>query len=240
MIYKNQNIYGYSVGILVIEGYFPRLPGAIGNATTFDFPVYCRVVKGGTGSKVVRDTGQDVLDMFIKECKWLEEFGVRSITTSCGFTAKYQKELADSVNIPVFASSLLLAPLLYSFLKQNEKVGIITADFHYITDDHYKGVGIDKSRVVTVGLEDYTEFTDVVFNDRKGMDVNKIEDEVVDAALMLVKNNPDVKTILLECSLLPPFARAVQEAVQLPVYDFTSLINFAHSGFIRKDFVGYF
>jgi hypothetical protein len=29
-----RNLYGYAIGILMIEGRFPRPPGAIGNATT--------------------------------------------------------------------------------------------------------------------------------------------------------------------------------------------------------------
>ncbi len=38
-VHGTTNLYGHSVGILMIEGWFPRLPGAIGNATTFSFPV---------------------------------------------------------------------------------------------------------------------------------------------------------------------------------------------------------
>lgn len=238
-VYGSRNIYGYSIGILVIEGYFPRLPGAIGNASTFDFPVYCRVVPGGTGTKVVRSGDADILERFIKEAQWLEEFGVRAITTSCGFTAKYQRELADAVSIPVFASSLLLVPLIARMLQSSKKVGIITADARYITDRHYAGVGIDKETVRLIGLEHAKEFSEVVFADKPDMDVSMVEQEVVDAARTLTSEDPEVGAILLECSLLPPFAHAVQQAVGLPVFDFTTMINMVHSTLIRTPFRGF-
>lgn len=238
-VFGNRNIYGYSVGILVIEGYFPRLPGAIGNASTFDFPVYCRVVPGGTGTKVVQSNDKDILERFIEEARWLERFGVRAITTSCGFTAKYQRELADAVSIPVFASSLLLVPMIARMLHSSKKVGIITADARYITPQHYAGVGIDSDSVRLIGLEDCPEFTEVVFRDKPDMDVDAVQSEVLRAADTLVSHHPEVGAILLECSLLPPFAYAVQQATKLPVFDFTTLINMVHGALIRKPFSGF-
>jgi hypothetical protein len=49
-----RNLYGYAIGILMIEGRFPRPPGAIGNATTFQFPVMHHVVRGASGAYTVR------------------------------------------------------------------------------------------------------------------------------------------------------------------------------------------
>ena len=238
-VFGNRNIYGYSVGILVIEGYFPRLPGAIGNATTFDFPVYCRVVPGGTGTRVVQSNDEEILERFIEEARWLEHFGVRAITTSCGFTAKYQRELSDAVSVPVFASSLLLVPMIARMLQSSKKVGIITADARYITPQHYAGVGIDSDSVRLIGLEDCQEFTEVVFRDKPDMDVDVVQSEVLRAADTLMSHHPEVGAILLECSLLPPFAYAVQQATKLPVFDFTTLINMVHGSLIRKPFSGF-
>lgn len=45
-VHGARNLYGYAIGILMIEGYFPRPPGVIGNATTFPFPVLHHVVRG--------------------------------------------------------------------------------------------------------------------------------------------------------------------------------------------------
>ena len=47
-------IYGASVGILMLEAQFPRIPGDMGNATTWDFPVHYRVVRDASPDRVVR------------------------------------------------------------------------------------------------------------------------------------------------------------------------------------------
>ncbi len=233
------NLYGYTIGILVNEAHFPRLPGAIGNATTFPFPVLQRAVKGATGERVVREPDERLVEPYIAAARELEAEGVRAITTSCGFTAAFQRELAEAVNVPVFASSLLLAPLIARMLKARERVGIVTADARHLTLRHFDGVGIDPGRVVVAGMEGCPEFEEVVFGGRHELDVGRMEAEVVGVATELVTRHPNVRALLLECSLLPPFAKAVQDATGLPVFDFTTLVNLVHSALVRRPFEGY-
>jgi len=45
------------VGILTLDTVFPRIPGDVGNATTFDFPVRFAVVRGASPRRVVHDPG---------------------------------------------------------------------------------------------------------------------------------------------------------------------------------------
>jgi hypothetical protein len=233
------NLYGYTIGILVIEGHFPRLPGALGNATSFPFPVLHYVVPGATGERVVREGGADIIGPWLEGARTLERAGVRGITTSCGFTALFQRELTEAVDVPVFASSLLLAPLITRMLKSRYRVGIVTADSRQLTARHFEGAGVDPETVVVVGLEGCPEFEEVVFQDRHDLDVHRMRTEVVDAATSLVTRYPDVRALLLECSLLPPFAHAVQAATGLPVFDFTTLIHMVHSSLIRQPFEGF-
>lgn len=232
------NLYGYTIGILVIEGHFPRLPGAIGNATTFPFPVLHHVVPGATGERVVRQADAHALAPWIEGARRLEAAGVRAITTSCGFTAMFQRELAAAVEVPVFASSLLLVPFIARILRPGSRVGIVTADSRHLTPRHLAGAGVDPDTVAVAGMEGCPEFEEVVFRDRHDLDVARMEAEVVGVATALVAHQPEVRALLLECSLLPPFAHAVQAATRLPVFDFTTMITMVHGSLARRPFEG--
>ena len=65
-----------------------------------------------------------------------------------------------------------------------------------------------------------------------------LEAETVGVARDLVRRDPSIGAILLECSLLPPYAAAVQEATALPVFDFTHLVTMVHGACVRRRFVG--
>src|SRR5690242_5868536 len=99
-------LYGFSVGILMLEAQFPRIPGDLGNATTFPYPVLYHVVRGASPQRVVLEGDSTLLEPFMEGARALERGGVRAITTNCGFLAMFQRELAAAVRVPVFTSSL--------------------------------------------------------------------------------------------------------------------------------------
>ncbi len=66
-----------------------------------------------------------------------------------------------------------------------------------------------------------------------------MEKEVVEAALELIERDPSVKAILLECSMLPPYSKAVQEATGLPVFDFITMIDHVYSSVVQRRYDGY-
>src|SRR2546428_2839481 len=110
------NQYGVTVGILMLDTRFPRIPGDMGNAATFPFPVRYHRVSGADPDLVVRRGAEGLLPAFVQGARALEGEGVGAITTSCGFLAKYQQELAAAVRVPVFTSSLLMVPLVHRLL----------------------------------------------------------------------------------------------------------------------------
>ncbi len=105
--YGGKNIYGFPIGILMLSSRLPRIPGDMGNATTWNFPVLYKVVKEASPHKVVREGDPALLTPFINAAKELEQEGVRAITTNCGFLAMFQKEMAAAVNVPVFYFRLI-------------------------------------------------------------------------------------------------------------------------------------
>ena len=128
--------YGQAIGIIMAESSFPRPPGDVGNATTFDFPVVYRTVKGILPpEELVRSGDLTYLPQVIETAQALESEGVRAIVGGCGFLAIFQGELVKAVDIPVFTSTLMFVPALHRTLRQDQKVGILTANTGWLTVD---------------------------------------------------------------------------------------------------------
>src|SRR5438093_5639765 len=138
------NQYGFSVGILMLDTRFPRIPGDMGNATTFPFPVRYHRVAGADPDLVVRRGAEGLLPAFVEGARALEREGVGAVTTSCGFLAKYQQELAAAVRVPVFTSSLLMVPLVHRLLPPGRCVGIMTVNAAAPGPEPLRGAGITR------------------------------------------------------------------------------------------------
>jgi len=234
-----KNIFGFSIGILMLESKFPRIPGDMGNATTWNFPVLYKVVKNASPDAVVRKGDRNLLELFITAAKELEKEGVRAITTNCGFLAMFHNEMASAVNVPVFTSSLMQVPLVYAMLKPTQKVGIITINSKALSQKHLGAVGVDKVPHVILGTEDEEEFTRAILDNEMELDVEKSKADLVKVAAKLVSDNPDVGAIVLECTNMMPYAAAIQEKVGLPIFDIYTLVQMVHLATVRNAFSGY-
>src|SRR5262245_46398457 len=148
------NLYGHSIGILMLDTRFPRIPGDMGNAGTFDFPVRYHQVSGASPDLVVRQGSRALLPSFVEGARALEREGVRAITTNCGFLAQFQAELTAAVAVPVFTSALMLVPLVHRMLPAGRAVGVLTVDASSLRPGHFAGAGIGPDMPVRVaGLE---------------------------------------------------------------------------------------
>jgi Asp/Glu/Hydantoin racemase len=224
-----QNQYGFTVGILTLDTRFPRIPGDIGNARTFPFPVRYRCVPGASSDRVVRQAAAGLLPAFIEGARTLEREGVGAITTSCGFLAKFQRDLTAAVSVPVFTSSLLMVPLVHRMLPRGRRVGIITVNAAALGPEHFAGAGIPADLPIAVaGLEGEKEFTRVLLDDEMELDVELAREEHVRVARRLVAEHADVGAIVLECTNMPPFAADLQRETGLAVFDIVSLVTFVH------------
>ncbi|WP_050603775.1 aspartate/glutamate racemase family protein [Ruegeria sp. 6PALISEP08] len=234
-----QNICGASIGVLCLESYFPKPPGHIKNPSSLPFPVLYEMIDGVTVPTLLNNPTPELLDPFIKGAQRLEAEGVRAITGSCGFLALFQKELAAAVSVPVFASSLIQVPLAYHMSGASAPVGVITADSTALTSRHFEGVGAGEIPVAVQGLEHTTEFAEVILrNTRTRMNTDVIEAEVLDAVRKLKRDAPDIRSVVLECTDLPPYAYRIQDELKLPVYDLTTLAQMAHSVSTRAPYGG--
>jgi hypothetical protein len=99
-----------------------------------------------------------------------------------------------------------------------------------------RSAGGDPDRLTIYGLENEPFFKEAIFSGRGRLEAQKVEDEVVARARQMVRADPAIRAILLECSNLPPYAAAVQEAIGMPVYDFVTMIHHVQSALARKRF----
>jgi len=167
------NQYGFTVGILMLDTRFPRIPGDMGNATTFPFPVRYHRVQGANPDLVVRRGAEGLLPAFVDGARQLEREGVGAVTTNCGFLVKFQRELAAAVTVPVFTSSLLLVPLVHQMLPRGRRVGIMTVSAATLGPEHLEGAGIGGDIPIAVaGMETEKEFTRVLLGDELELDVD--------------------------------------------------------------------
>lgn len=230
--------YGESVGILILDAHYPCVPGNVGNACTFPFPVRYERVKGASIDRLLNQQDPTLARPFVEAAQRLQQCGVRAITGACGFMALFQEEVAQALDIPVFLSSLLQVPFIHRIT--GKKVGIITANSTCLQSKHFISTGIDREiPLVIAGMENQPEFRDAILNEKGTLDSQKIETEVVETAEKLFNSNPDIGSILLECSDLPPYAHAVQGAVGLPVFDFSTMISYVHTTLVRTPFSGF-
>lgn len=230
-----QNIYGYDIGVLMLDSTFPRICGDIGNARTWNFPVLYKKVEGGTPKKVVLELTLEDIKPFIEGARELEAAGVKAITTSCGFLALFQEELSNSVSIPVFTSALLFVPMLSRMLGKNKKIGILTANKKTLTQQHLKSVGIENLPCKIVGLEEGEMFTNFTVRNWDHVDVEACRRELIEAAKELTMDG-DIGIVVLECTNMPPYTKDIQEVIGLPVFDIVMLTNMFYRAMNPEDF----
>lgn len=241
MFYKSkrgQMYYGSAIGILLLDFIAPLIPGDVGNATSYNYPVKFKLVEGLTFERLL-NKDKSALDIVIKAAKELQRDGVRAITADCGFFALFQKEVSRALDIPVFLSSLLQVPFISSIIGEDNKVGIISAAAKGLDQTFFDLVNINPSNVVVRGLEDKEHFKRYALQGSYIVETDLVEEEVVTVAMEMVDQNPDIKAILLECSMLPPYGRAVQQATELPVFDFINMIDYVFSAIVKRKFEGY-
>ncbi|MGH7755944.1 MAG: aspartate/glutamate racemase family protein [Vulcanimicrobiaceae bacterium] len=232
MVEGGKNLYGAPVGILMTQTRFPRIVGDCGNARTWPFPVLFRIIADLTAWRVVRELDPERwLPPFVDAARALERDGAEMITTTCGFLALFQRELADAVRIPVWTSSLLQVPWLAAQFGP-ASVGVLTFEKASLSEAHLRAAGIDAAmQLAIVGMDEIGgHFHDVIVNDWTELDVDRARSEHLAATRLLLERAPAIRAIVLECANMPPYAQAIAQAARLPVYDLTTLVRWAATG----------
>jgi hypothetical protein len=230
-----KTLYGARVGILMLETRFPRIPGDMGNAETWPFPVLYKVVPGASPRRVVCERAEGLLDRFLAAAKELVRLGADGITTTCGFLSLYQRDIAEHVGIPVATSSLMQIPFIERVLPPSKRVGILTVSAASLTADHLRAAGADPETPV-VGTDGGSEFSRVMLNDEERLDVAAAERDILAAGDELVASHDGIGAVLFECTNMVPYARAVSQRLRLPVFTIYTFVTWFQSGLIPRQF----
>jgi Asp/Glu/hydantoin racemase len=228
MTARRRTYYGVTIGILMVETYFRRFEGDIGNAATWPFPVQYRIVRGATPARMTGLHDGTLLEPFRRAAFELVEEGVDGICTTCGFLAYYQQDLASVLPVPVATSALLQAPMVARTLPRGRRVGILTYDGPALTAPYLEAVGVDPATPV-VGMPPDSLFCRSIRNGDPSAAYETVEAEVLAAAERLMEAG-DIGAIVCECTNLTPFSAAMAERFGVPVFDAVSLVHWFHHG----------
>ncbi len=209
------------LGVLMLDTRFPRPPGDVGHPDTFGCAVRHRVVNGIWPDRVVASAAGlragRIVPALVAVLRQLEREGARAITTSCGFLVLLQKELQAAVKVPVVTSSLLQLP---SLLASEQQVGVLTISSKHLGADYLRAAGVKReqlARVLVQGVEPASEFVTAILGNRETMDLQQAQADVVAAAVALKTRAPALRTVVLECTNMPPYAAAIEQATGLEV-----------------------
>jgi Asp/Glu/hydantoin racemase len=228
-------VYGARLGILMLEARFPRIPGDMGNAETWPFPVLYRIVRGASPQRVVMERAAGLLDAFLDAAADLVDLGADGITTNCGFLSLYQNELAARCNVPVATSSLMQIPMVQALLPPGKRVGVLTISAQTLTKDHLRLAGAAEDTPV-VGTDGGREFTRVIIGNERALDTAAAARDILAAGDDLVRKHPEVGAIVLECTNMCPYAAVLRDHVGLPVFDIYSFASWFHAGLRPREF----
>jgi Asp/Glu/hydantoin racemase len=239
--------YGEAIGILMFDNRrYPMIPGDVGNACSYDYPVRMKVVPGLDGvpyPPIREDDGSLTPDAqkCVAAAQEMEADGVRAIVMCCGFFTVIQDVLTDAVNIPVFTSPLMMIPQILRMLRKDRVICVITASKEALSRPFLEAAGVaDSPRVVVAGLEGSKEFCATHMGGTEiHMNVDALRADVVSVAETATKENPNVGAFLMECTTLPSFSVDVQKATGLPVFDYIGYINMIYQSVAQRPYCGH-
>lgn len=229
--------YGNAIGILMLDTRFPRLPGDVGNAATWPFPVTYRTVRGALPRRLVRSVPDpSLLESFMRGARDLAADGARAILTSCGFLAAAQSALAAAVPIPVFSSPLLQVPLAARTIGTGRRVAILTAS-EGLNETHFNGAGWSATEipVVQAAPAPGSHFVETFVGDRPEARPDRLREEVAALTRQVVREH-EIGAVVLECANFSPFAQTVRSIAKVPVFDLYTLGMLAFLATTGTDF----
>lgn len=240
---------GMGLGVLLLEDEYPGFPGDVRNPSGYPYPIQYEIVEGLDINLLnySGDAREQAFDSVVRAAKRLQRVGVRAIIGECGHFSIFQKRLADAVDLPVFISSLLQVSWAKQLIGSKRAVGVMVSHTDPVTDAHLAAVGVEcDDRVIIEGARNNGKcpafdslWIASMRENPTSVLYSEAEVQFVKVCIDFVSNNPNMGALVLECTGFPPFAQAVQRAVDLPVFSYATLMDFAYSAAVHRNFYGH-
>ncbi|GAB4545526.1 MAG: hypothetical protein Kow0063_39600 [Anaerolineae bacterium] len=244
---KDHCCYGMGLGIIILDDVYPGFPGDVRNASAYPFPIQYEIAEGVDIQALVwAEDKSPCLEPIQRAARKLEKMGCRAIAAECGYFAYFQKDIAGYVDVPVFMSSLLQVPLAQQLIGPDRVVGILVARQEFMTPAHLSAVGIQPgSNYVLTGAENdgrCPEFENLwnanVRPDPPEARYDIAERDFVKVAVEFYQAHPNMGAMVLECTGMQPFARAIQRQIDIPIFSWGTLLDYAYSVAVHRDYYG--
>jgi hypothetical protein len=245
---KNHRCYGMGLGIILLDDVYPGFPGDVRNASAFPFPIQYEIAEGVDIWALVHEEDKSpCLEPIQRAAKKLETMGCRAIAAECGYFAYFQKDIAAHVDVPVFMSSLLQVRFAQQLIGPDQVVGILVARQKQLTEAHLEAVGVQLgSNYVVTGAEDdgrCPEFEHLWYEPKRtdppAANYAKAEQEFVPVAVEFYQAHANMGAMVLECTGMQPFARAIQREIDIPIFSWGTLLDYAYSVAVHRDYYGH-
>jgi hypothetical protein len=245
---RNHSCYGMGLGIIILDDVYPGFPGDVRNASAFPFPIQYEIAEGVDIKQLVRGEDKDLLlEPVLAAARKLERMGCRAIAAECGYFAWFQNEIAAAVSVPVFSSSLVQVSMAQTLIGNNKVVGILASESNELHDRHLTSVGVQLGSNYVVGgaMDDgkCPQFNSLWTKDLRPdiptADYAKAEHELLSVAKEFAAEHPTMGAMVLECTGFQPFARSIQREIEMPVFSWSTLLDYAYSVVAHRDFYGH-
>jgi hypothetical protein len=236
------------LGIMLLDDVYPGFPGDVRNASAYPFPIQYDVVEGVDIQRLVYAQDKTAcLKPILRSAERLAGLGCRAIAAECGYFSYFQREVVAAVDVPVYMSSLLQVPLAQHVISPQDVVGILVANAAALEDQHLEAVGIELGSNYVVGgamdagrCEEFDHiWTEGLRTDPPSIDYEKAQEEFLHVAVEFYEAHPKMAALVLECTGFPPFARALQRRIDIPIFSWGTLLDYAFGVVVHRDYYGH-
>jgi len=218
------------LGVVRLDYNYPPAAGDTDSPASFGYDVTYRVCPGLTFEMAQAGKVTEAVERnFAEAIKFLELKGASAITGDCGFMMAFQILARKIATKPVFMSSMVQCPIIATAFDPKDHILILTANGKSLAPQkdvllNSCGFDVEEDRFLIYGCQDVPGFDAVAKGEAVPVDV--VQPGIVKMTQDILKKNPKIAAILLECTELPPYSDALRAYTGLPVWDAITAADF--------------